>query len=253
MIDYKIIKIGGSLVSPRGVEINRGVIASYIKIIREVYTKPGSDNLRLILVIGGGSTSRTYRDAALKLGEDSDTDQHRIGITVTWLNSELVRALIDDLSYRRVLGVGVYAENRKEGEDRIANEFQEWLSGDIPILVSGGFVSGASTDFNAILLAHKIGVSSIYKLTNIDYVYTSDPKKDKKAKPIKDQSWRDYLDAFAKDGIKHAPSAHIPIDLPGAKLARDTKVSCQFADGEDIANFRKILLGKEIEGTFLHP
>lgn len=253
MIDYKIIKIGGSLISPKDSDIDRGIISSYIKIIREVYSKDAANNIKLILVVGGGSTSRIYRDAALKLGEDSATDQHRIGITATWLNAELIRSLIDDLSYRRVLGVGVYAENKQEGEDRISHEFEEWLSKDIPILVSGGFVNGASTDFNAILLAAKIGVDRIYKLTNIDYVYTADPKKDKNAQPITDQSWKEYLNMFGSEGIGHSPGAHMPIDLLGAKLARESRVSCTFADGHEIQNFRNILIGKEIPGTYLHP
>lgn len=252
MIDYKIIKIGGSLISPRDEVINRPLISSYIKLIRETYKRPGSEELKLILVIGGGSTSRVYRDAALKLGEDSDTDQHRIGITATWLNSELFRSLIDDIAYKRVLGVGVYAENRKEGEDRIANEFQEWLSGDVPILVSGGFINGASTDLNAILLAAKIGVERIYKLTNIDYVYNDNPKKNPQAKPLENLSWSDYLDMFGGDGIKHDPGAHMPIDLLGAKLARDSKVSCVFTDGEDVENLKNILLSKKVKGTYLH-
>jgi uridylate kinase len=252
MINYKIIKIGGSLISPKGGGVDRQLIGSYIKIIREVYRKAGSEKLKLLLVIGGGSTSRIYREGALKLGEDSVTDQHRIGITATWLNSEFMRSLIDDISYRRVLGVGVYAENRKEGEDRIANEFQEWLSGDIPVLISGGFVTGASTDLNAILLAAKIGVDQIYKLTNIDFVYNKDPREDNHAEPIEDISWQQYLETFAREGIKHEPSAHIPIDLKGAKLAKDKKVSCVFADGRNLDNFRNILLGKEITGTFLH-
>jgi uridylate kinase len=252
MINYKIIKIGGSLISPYEGNLNRSLIASYIEILRDIYSKPHSDKLKIIFVIGGGSTSRIYRDAALKLGEDNEKDEHRIGITATWLNAELLRSLIDDLAYRRVLGVGVYAENQKEGEDRIAKEFQEWLSGNIPIIVCGGFVTGASTDFNAILLAQKIGVETIYKLTNIDYVYEEDPAENPHTKPIKDISWQDYLDIFASEGIKHKPGLHIPIDLLGAKFARDKKVACMFTDGSDIENLRKILLEKEIEGTYLH-
>lgn len=253
-MEYLVVKLGGSVISPEKGVINEKLVNQYTKTVRDLFNDREVSK-RMILVVGGGNASRMYREVALNCGEDDDVDQHRIGITATWLNSELIRSLIDDIAYKRVLGVGVYAENRKEGEDRIASEFQDWLAGEKPVLVSGGFVNGASTDFNTVLLASKIGVSDVYKLTDIDYVYTDDPKVNSGAKEIKDLSWKEYLRMFGSsmEGLVHKPSAHIPIDLLAAQLADENKVSCTLTNGEDPAVLVDIWKEKKIDGTLMHP
>lgn len=252
-MEYLVVKLGGSLLSPNKQIIDEKVVSDYVKNIRAVLTKEVK-GLRMILVVGGGHASRVYRDTALRCGEDSEVDQHRIGITATWINAELFRSLLDDLAFKRVLGVGVYAENRKEGEDRVAEDFQKWLSSDKPLLVSGGFVNGASTDFNTVLLASKIGVDRVYKLTNVDYVYSGDPSKGKHFEEIKDISWDEYLRLFSDslDINEHKPSAHVPVDFLAVQLAKENGISCFLTSGKDPSVFLDIAKEKKIEGTFLH-
>ncbi|MBN2100846.1 hypothetical protein JW710_03055 [Candidatus Dojkabacteria bacterium] len=254
-MDYIVIKLGGSLISSEEKVVDYNLVKGYTEEIRGFFEERNKDNKRVILVVGGGNASREYRETALNCGEDSDVDQHRIGITATWLNAELFRSLLDDLAYKRVLGVGVYAENRKEGEERIGKDFKDWLSGNGQLLISGGFVNGASTDFNAVLLASKIGLDEIYKLTNIDFVYSEDPAKSKVSKPIKDISWKDYLQLFGQsiDDVTHIPSAHIPIDTLAARLADENDVTCHLMDGRDPTVIRDVFAGKDVVGTLLHP
>lgn len=255
MAEYTIIKLGGSLMSPGGSMFDTTLVAGYVKGMREFYAGTREGRSRLVLVVGGGNLSREYRDFADTCGEDSNVDRHRIGITATWLNAELIRSLIDQIAFKRVLGVGVYAENRKDAERMMAKDFEEWLAGDLPVLVSGGFINGASTDFNAVLLASKIGADRFHKLTNVDYVYREDPKKNPQAEPLKDISWAEFFRLFegSLDEPEFKPGAHIPIDLFAAKLAFENKINCLLSDGRDPSVLQEILEGKELPGTSIHP
>lgn len=253
-MEYAVLKLGGSLISPKDTPVDTAMVTAFVKELLQFYSS-GEGKPRLVLVVGGGYLSRMYRDAADACGESSDVDRHRIGITTTWVNAELIRSLLDDVAFQRVLGVGVYAENQKEAEKLMANDFEAWLGSDVPVLVSGGFINGASTDFNAMLLASKIGVEKICKLTNVDYVYTSDPKENEEAEPVKDLSWDEMLRLFdaSFENPEHRPGAHIPVDLLAAKLAKENGISCMLTDGRDPKILGELLEGQECEGTFIHP
>ena len=241
--------------SPRKELLNKKVVEGYVKEILKYYAGRNGEKPRLVLVVGGGNISRIYRDFADSCGESSDVDRHRIGITATWLNAELIRSLLDEVAYKRVLGVGVYAENRKIAEKMMAKDFEQWLGSDTPVLVAGGFINGASTDFNAVLLASKIGVDMYHKFSDVDYIYSGDPRDDKSAKPIKDMSWDEYFRLFdlSLDQAEHKPGQHVPVDMLAAKLASENKISCTFMDGREPTVITKVLDGRELKSTLVHP
>ncbi len=251
-MEYIILKLGGSLISPKGAVIDENLVSSYAKKVRTHFGGDGES--RLIMVVGGGNTSRQYRDAADACGEDSEEDRHRIGITATWLNGEFLRAVLSDVAYEEILGLGVYAKNAPLGEELIASTFEKWLKTDRRVLIAGGFITGVSTDFNAVILAQKIGTEKIFKLTDVDFVYSEDPKKNPSAEPIKDISWEAYFKLFGvdPDDAKHGAGAHLPIDFKAAKLAMDKEIGCVVADGSDAEVVDAIVGGKGISGTLIH-
>jgi uridylate kinase len=253
-VEYIVIKLGGSLVSTEEALVNVPLVKSYCSVIYSLYHQKSIDVPRLILVIGGGNISRRYRDAGMACGEDREVDLHRIGMTACWPNAELFRALLSDLTFPNVLGIGVYAENRQEAERMMASDFERWLKGDKQVLVTGGFINGASTDFNAALLASKIGVDRFYKLTDVDSVYTSDPKKDMSAKPLADISWAEFFRLFdvSFDDAEHKPGTHIPVDLFAARLAHENEIGCFLTDGRDADVIKDIYSGTLKGGTFIH-
>jgi len=254
-MDYAVIKLGGSVISPRKELLNTEIVRGYLEEIRKFYAGDRAGKPRLVLVVGGGNISRVYRDFADSCGEDNDVDRHRIGITTTWVNAELMRSLLGEIAFERVLGVGVYAENQKEAEKSMAKDFEAWLGSDIPVLVSGGFINGASTDLNAVLIASKIGTDRIFKLTDVDHVYSSDPRVDEEAKPLDSLSWTELFRLFdaTLENPQHTPGGHIPVDLLAARLALENKIGCFLTDGREAGKISDILEEKEIPGTFIHP
>jgi uridylate kinase len=257
---YMVIKIGGSLLSPKDSVADEVFLRKLVEIIQGIYSNSQNNDLKIVLVVGGGDLSRKYRDIAISVGDRGEIDQHRIGIVATWMNSELLRILLDtgSLVYKRTLGIGVFANSLEAGIEGITSDFNDWKNGDKSILVSGGFVNGASTDLNAFVLASKLETDKVYKLSNIDHVYTDDPSKNPNATPIDDMTtslpydltWDEYLKMFEVDS--HKPGLNVPVDILGAKLAKDNGITLCFMDGRDPSVITNIVSGEEIKCTTIH-
>ena len=233
---YMVIKIGGSLVSPKDSIADESFLRKSVETIKDFFSDGQNSDLKMILVVGGGDLSRKYRDIAISVGDSGEVDQHRIGIVATWMNAELLRILLDtdSLVYKRTLGIGVFANSLEVGIEGITSDFNDWKNGDKSILVSGGFVNGSSTDLNAFVLASKLEIDKVYKLSNIDHVYTDDPRNNPDVKPIDDMTTSlpydltcdKYLEMF--EGDSHKPGLNIPVDILGAKLAKDNGITLNF-------------------------
>ncbi len=257
---YVVIKIGGSLISPKGKIADEDFLEKLAHSVKDIFADSKNSDLKLVIVTGGGNLSRRYRDIAISIGNKEEIDQHRIGIVATWMNAELVRILldVDSLVFRRTLGIGVFANSLEVGIEGITSDFNDWKNGDKSILVSGGFVNGASTDLNAFVLASKLEIDRVFKLSNIDYVYTEDPNKNPDATPIDDittslpydLTWDKYLGMFEGDG--HKPGQNVPVDILGARLAKDNRVSLCLMDGRDPSIIKKIVAGEKVECTTIH-
>jgi uridylate kinase len=248
---FLVLKVGGSIISPKNQIADEQFLSKLVDTVKGLYRDGQNDDLKLLLVTGGGNLSRTYRNIALSIGNYKEVDQHRIGIVATWMNAELVRLLleVDSLVFKRTLGIGVFANSLESGISGIESDLIDWKNSDKRILVSGGFVNGASTDLNAIVLASKLGSDIVYKLSDVDHIYTSDIDVDPDAKPIDDLTWNNYLQMF---GETHEPGQHVPVDVLGAKLAKDNDISLFLTEGSDPTIINEIITGKKIEGTLIH-
>lgn len=248
-MDYVVIKIGGSLVSPKPQILDKELLAGYAKSIREFFAG-GEKEKRIVFVVGGGYVSRYYRDVAVACGNENTEDVHRVGISATWINAELVRTILSDITYEKTVGVGVYADPSDGGREIVGKEIEKWLAGKAPVLICGGFIKSVSTDYDSILLAEKLGINRIIKLSGVDYVYTKDPNQFQDAEKIEYITWTRYLDMFPQDK-EHAPGAHVPIDVVAAKLAKDKKIGCYFAGGRNPVILLEILQEKSFSGTII--
>lgn len=223
-----VLKLGGSLVVPKDID------TKYLKSFATLIKKHIQKGKRFVVIVGGGYTNRWYRDKAKGLGVSDDTDLHWIGIMSTRLNAEFVKSLF----------------GRAAHEDVYWN-FSKKLNWKKKILVVAGYKPGCSTDQDAVLIAKQFGSKKIIKLTNIDYIYTKDPKKFKNTKAIADISWKDYFNLF-NNSKKHDPGQHVPVDVVAAMNAskHDMEVCC--LGGKNLKNFDAFLSGKMWKGTSIH-
>ena len=228
--DKIIISVGGSLVVPNG-GIDTAFLSKFNSFIRKQLAK--NRNRQFFLVIGGGTTARHYRDAGrVVLGHElTHDDLDWIGIHTTKLNAHLVRTIFRDLAHPYILKH--YEIIRKVSE---------------PIVVAAGWKPGWSTDYCAVLLSEDYGIKTVINLSNIDKVYSKDPRKFKGAKSYDRISWPDFRKIV---GDKWIPGINAPFDPVAAKKAQDLGVKVVVMDGANLENVENYFNGKKFVGTVI--
>ena len=103
------------------------------------------------------------------------------------------------------------------------------------------------------LVATAISADHLILLTDIDHLYSSDPKTDSKAKPIKDINNSTELNKLELvDQQTTWGTGGIKTKLIAAKIATESGIKVQLADGRDPKTLGELLNGKKI-GTIFHP
>jgi uridylate kinase len=226
-----VISLGGSIVAPS--DISGGVDSKFLADLKELirFFLEQDEKRRFIFVVGGGGPARNwqnaYREIAGSGAEDGEADW--IGIMATRLNAQLVKAVM----------------SRWCTEDVVTDPTQvDSFSGRV--LVAAGWKPGFSTDNDAVLLAERFNAVELINLSNIEKVYTDDPKKNPAARPIDKISWHDFR---AMVGDEWVPGKNVPFDPVASRRAADLGLTVICAAGKNLANLKKILAGEEFTGT----
>src|SRR3989338_1009783 len=115
-----------------------------------------------------------------------------------------------------------------------------------PIIIAAGWKPGCSTDTDAVLMAKTYDAKAMYNLSNIDYVYTSDPKTNPTAEKIMTISWRDFRKII---GDEWNPGANLPFDPIAAKTAEKLKLTVGFVRGDNLVEVEQALSFGQFNGT----
>lgn len=221
--EWIVISLGGSLISPEK------VAGSYIKDFVELIQSEVSSGKKFAIIVGGGRIAREYRDALSLITNDSDTLDW-MGIAATRYNAELLRLALGDTA-----------------ESAIFLD-PNTVSPQGNVIVGGGYVPGHSSDGSAVALAKKLGAKKLLNLSNIEYVYTADPKKDPSATPIEKISWTDFRKMLPE---KWEPGLNAPFDPIAARMAEEIGLEVAVADGKNLSNLKNYFDGKEFVGTVI--
>lgn len=221
-----VISVGGSLVIPD--HIDTAFLKSFHTCILQ-YVRKG---FRFILIVGGGKVSRRYQEAARSVVKLTNEDVDWLGIHATRLNAHLLRTIFRTDAYEKL----------------ITNKKKMTIHTKKPIIIGAGFRPGSSTDYGAVLLAKAHGAKTIINLSNIDYVYTKDPKRFKDAKKITTIDWKHFRKLV---GNRWDPGANVPFDPVASRYAQKWGMRVIIARGTDMQNLKKILSGKPSRGTIV--
>lgn len=222
-----VISLGGSVICPKEIDVKL-LKRFYFFIKNEI-----KSGLKFIIVVGGGTTARNYQKAALEINKASVEDRDWLGIQSTKLNALLLKSIF-----------------KKEAYPVLFDKRLKMKSfGKYPIIIGCGWKPGWSTDFVTTQIAIDFKIKPAILLGKPDYVYTSNPDKNKNARPIKKMSWKDYFKLIPK---KWSPGMHAPVDPIAAKLARKEKTPVVVASGKDFKNLGNILTGKKFKGTIIN-
>ena len=199
-----------------------------IKKYGEMFSKLKRDGNKLIVVTGGGKNARKYIEASRKLGaNEALCDQ--IGILVTRLNARLLITSMGDDAYPKV----------PETIEDLRHYFE---SGKV--IVMGGLQPGHSTNAVTALAAESIGASVLVNVTNVDGVYTADPKKDPKAKKFDEISTDKLLSLIS--GEEMMAGSYELLDPVSVRIIERSHIPTWIVSGEDPENILKILKGKHV-------
>ncbi len=228
--DKIIISVGGSLIVPNG-GINTQFLTKLNDFIREELAQ--HQNRQFFLVIGGGATARTYRDAGAEvIGHQLTRDDlDWLGIHATRLNAQLIRTIFRDVAHPYI--IKNYDIIRKAPER---------------IVVAAGWKPGWSTDYCAVLIGEDYGVKTILNLSNIDQVYDKDPKKYEDARPIDKISWEDFRKIVGDEWV---PGMNAPFDPIAAKKAQELGVKVAVLNGNNFENIKNFFSGAQFVGTVI--
>ncbi|MFC1697657.1 UMP kinase [Nanoarchaeota archaeon] len=220
-----IMSLGGSLIFPEEIDVK------FLDKFRKLILKHIKKGKKFILITGGGKICRKYQGAAKKIVNLSKEDLDWMGIKVTHMNAYFVKTLFRDFAYKDIIiDPNVKIKTNKK------------------IIVGGGWRPGCSTDFDAVLIAKNFKAKEMINLTNMDYVYTKDPKKYKSAKIVKEMSWAQMRKIV---GNKWEPGANLPFDPIASKMAHDIGLKVIITNGKDLKNLDKIFSGKKFKGSVI--
>lgn len=164
-----VVSVGGSLIVPDPIDIN------FLNQFKKIVLEKVQHGFTFSIIAGGGKTARRYQEAANAITPLSRQDTDWIGIHTTRLNAQLLRNVFAGYAHAHVI--------KNPTSDIQASE---------PIIIGAGWKPGSSTDYDAVLMAKNLGATRLVNLSNIDYVYTTDPKRNPDAKKIEKISWSNF-------------------------------------------------------------
>ncbi len=228
MQNVKVISLGGSIIAPE--DVDSDFLIRFRKMILE-YLEADKDR-KLIFVTGGGSPARTWQKAYRDITPEADDDaQDWIGVAATRLNAFLIKGIFGPLCVNDVV-IDPTLDIDFKGR----------------ILVAAGWKPGFSSDFDAVLLAEKLGADTVINLSNISRVYSADPKLDPKAVPYDRMSLSQLQELVGDTWI---PGKNVPFDPIATKKAADLELKIIIAAGKNISNLKALLNGNPFEGTLV--
>lgn len=223
-----VIKLGGHLISTRS-GLNLNLLKSYANLFSTSF-----DGGRWCIVVGGGEEARKYIQAArsLSLGEAlSDI----IAVRITRIHARILAALIGEKAHQKI----------PETLEQIIE-----LSSSGKLVVSGGLQPAQSTTAVAALAAEALHAEKLIIATDVEGVYTADPKKDPSAKLLKEVTVS-QLEAILRDS-SHKAGEYKLVDQLTIKILRRSMIPTIILNGQKTQNVEKAIKGEPV-GTLITP
>jgi uridylate kinase len=222
----RVVSLGGSIVAPGGVD--EEYLAQFVSLVNRLLSE--DDARRFIFVVGGGGPARSWQRAYRNLAPAAaDDEADWIGIMATRLNAQLIKALMGNWCRQPVV-----TDPSQVGP----------LTGRV--LVAAGWKPGFSSDYDAVVLAERFNAPVVINLSNIDQVYTDDPRRNPEAKPIESIGWEDFIRMV---GDEWTPGKNVPFDPVASRRAAKLGLRVLCAAGKNLDNLEKLLRGEAFLGT----
>ena len=219
-----IISLGGSVIMQEKPDIE--FLISFKELILNLTKK----DFQFVIFCGGGKIARDYQDYARQFQDVSQESLDWIGIYATRLNACLLKTMFD-----------------KNVDGEIITDPTKKIKFRANIKIASGWKPGWSTDYDAVLVGKQLKAKLVINITNVDYVYDKDPKKNPDAKPIKEITWKGLRKMFPSDW---QPGLNSPFDPVASREAEKFGISVYIV-GKDITNLKRLISGEKFAGTII--
>lgn len=226
-----LLKLSGeALAGEKGMGIDFDRVLEICSEIKEVKEKTG---VEIAIVVGGGNFWRGRSNQHM----DRCTSDH-IGMLGTTMNALAVNDAFIQLGVESRVQTGI--EMRQIAEYYIRKRADRHLEkGRIVIFGCGTGNPFFSTDTAAALRAAEINADIVLKATNVDGIYTADPKKDKDAVKLDKLSYIEVLNKKLN-----------VMDFTATTLCMDNDIPILVYNMNTFGNLEKVIIGEEI-GTLV--
>lgn len=220
-----VLSVGGSLIAPDDID------TLFLSTFKDLILKGVRSGKRFVIITGGGGVARKYQAAVRVITGGNDADADWVGIDATRINARLLKSALHPHS-----------------EDYIIQSPLEKFTFKKPVIVGGGWKPGFSSDYDAVLLAKRFKAKKMVNLSNIDYVYTSDPRIDAAAEKIENIKWEEFRKLLPK---KWTPGLSSPFDPVASREAEKLKLQVAVINGKKLHELDKFIAGESFIGTLI--
>jgi uridylate kinase len=220
-----VVRVGGSVV---GSPLDASMINCYVTLLKD-WKDQGHD---VVAVVGGGSLAREFIKVAAYMGlKEERRDWAAIHV------SRLFARLF-------VLGLG----EAGCGTVPVSLDEAEACLDKGKIVVMGGLRPGMTTDTVAALLGERVKADLLVKGSNVDGIYTKDPRKYPDAQKLDKLKFEELGSIFEADS--HRAGINQIIDPEAVKILTKNRLKTIVVDGYDTAYLVYAVQGRKV-GTVI--
>jgi uridylate kinase len=224
-----VLKISGEGFGPPrgfgidGVAVRR--IAEEVESVRQL-------GAQVAVVVGGGNFLRGSAMAAKS--DIQEATAHYMGMLATVINALALQDMLESLGCPTRVQSSIAVQSTCETFIR-RRCIRHLEKGRTVILAAGTGRPFVTTDTAAALVAVEIAADILFKATNVDGVYSADPKKNKRAKLYDSLTYNDVIDNRLK-----------VMDVSAIDLCQQHDVPIGVFSLSTRGNLRKAVLGRKV-------
>jgi uridylate kinase len=213
-----LLKISGeALAGDKGFGLDYHMVEAFAEEIKAVHAL----GVNLALVVGGGNIIRGT--AASREGLDRVSADY-MGMLATVINALALQDVLEKIGVNTRVMTAIRMESLAEPYIR-RRAIRHLEKGRLIIFAAGTGNPFFSTDTAGVLRALEVEAQVILKATNVNGIYTSDPRKDPKATLIRDLTYQEAIvknyavmdaNAFGLCKANQLPIVVFNINQPGA-------------------------------------
>jgi len=221
-----VVRVGGSVVASPP---NPALIGRYADLLKDL-RKQGHE---VVAVVGGGALARDFIRVAGELGLD-EANKDYIAIYVSRLFAQLFVMRLGEASCGTVpVSLDDAVDCLKGGK----------------IVVMGGLKPGMTTDTVAAMVGERMEADLLVKASDVDGIFTKDPKKHPDAKKIDELKFNDLTQLFEEN--RHKAGIHQILDPKAVKILQKGGMRMVVVNGFKPENVLLAVKGGKV-GTTIH-